>query len=290
MALSRGVCGAAARTLRSLGGGRAPRASAAAAGMGPVSPAAPVVRSLPGGLEVAQVPVLGDNYAFLIRDAESGAVALVDTPDAQPIENAVKGLGWGAVTHILNTHHHHDHTGGNLELKRAHPGAVVIGAEADRARLPGLDVGVKEGDRVEVGSAVATVIETPGHTRAHVCYHFGDSGAVFVGDTLFAMGCGRLFEGSPAQMHASLAKLAALPDDTLVFCAHEYTQTNARFSLTVEPDNAALVSRAAEVDAARARGEPTVPTNIGLEKATNPFVRAASVDAFATVRKAKDNF
>ncbi|MDE1174760.1 MAG: hydroxyacylglutathione hydrolase [Parvibaculaceae bacterium] len=254
------------------------------------------------GLEVHQFPCLDDNYGYLVHDLETGMTAAIDTPDATPILAALKEKGW-KLTHILNTHHHGDHVGGNLALK-AETGCTIIGPKVEEAVIPGIDRAVSEDDVVELGASSARVIEVPGHTRGHIAYSFSDAGVAFVGDTIFALGCGRLFEGTPAQMWDSIQKLAALPDDTLVYCAHEYTQSNARFALTVEPQNGALQARAKEVDEKRARGEWTVPTTIALEKATNPFLRPASkdlqetvglagaplVDVFAETRRLKDNF
>ena len=253
-------------------------------------------------IEIHQFQALSDNYGYLVHEPSSGATAAIDTPDAAAILRALDEKGW-TLTHILNTHHHFDHAGGNAELKEK-TGCVVIGPKGEKELIPGIDRAVGDGDIVELGAARARVIEVPGHTRGHIAYSFADDRVAFVGDTLFALGCGRLFEGTPAQMWASLGKLMALPDDTTVYCAHEYTQSNARFALTVEPHNAALRTRAREIDEKRARGEWTVPTTIGLEKATNPFLRAASkdlratigleaaadVDVFAETRHRKDNF
>ncbi|MEJ2089218.1 MAG: hydroxyacylglutathione hydrolase, partial [Gammaproteobacteria bacterium] len=202
-----------------------------------------------------------------------------------------------------NTHHHFDHAGGNEALK-AQWGCVVVGAANDASRIPGIDVKVADGDTYQFGNHAARILEVPGHTTGHIAYYFADDGVAFVGDTLFALGCGRLFEGTPQQMWTSLKKLMALPDDTIVYCAHEYTQANAAFALTVEPGNEALLARSAEIDRLRAEGIPTVPTTIGLEKATNPFLRPDSanlrttiglqdaelVDVFAETRRRKDRF
>ncbi len=251
-------------------------------------------------LEIFQFPCLSDNYGYLIHAGNE--TATIDTPDVQAIEAALGLKGW-RLTHILNTHHHPDHAGGNLALK-AKTGCQIIGPRAEAARIPGLDVAVGDGDEVMLGGRRARVFDVPGHTAGHIAYWFKDDGVAFVGDTLFALGCGRLFEGTPAQMWASLQKLLALPDDTRVYCAHEYTQSNARFALTVEPHNSALRMRAADIDAKRARGEPTVPSTIGLERATNPFLRPTSPDlqatlglagadpvaVFAETRRRKDNF
>jgi hydroxyacylglutathione hydrolase len=253
-------------------------------------------------LEIVQIPVLTDNYVYLVHESASGATGVVDPAVPEPVLATLDARGW-RLSHILNTHHHGDHVGGNLALKRA-TDATVVGPRADAARIPGLDVAVGDGETVRLGAAEATVFDVPGHTRGHIAYWFRADDALFCGDTLFALGCGRLFEGTPVQMWASLAKLRDLPDATRVYCAHEYTQSNARFALTVEPDNAALVARARAVDAARARAEPTVPSTLGEERATNPFLRpdsvairrrlglAAAEDAavFAEVRRRKDQF
>ena len=253
-------------------------------------------------LEIALVPCLKDNYAYLLRDPATGAVGVVDPSEAAPVEAALSAHGW-TLTHILNTHHHWDHTGGNPALKAA-TGAVVVGPKADRERIPLIDVAVDEGETFKLGQAEAQILFIPGHTRGHIAFWFPESKAVFCGDTLFAIGCGRTFEGTPQQMWSSLGKLKVLPADTRVYCGHEYTQANARFALTVEPENAALQSRARAVDAARAKGLPTIPSTIGEERATNPFFRAdersiaatvglAGEDAvavFAEVRRRKDNF
>jgi hydroxyacylglutathione hydrolase len=253
-------------------------------------------------LSIHQFPCLADNYGYLLHDADSGLTATVDTPDADAILAQLDSKGW-RLTHILNTHHHADHAGGNLALKRA-TGCTIVGPRADAARIPGIDVAVGEGDVVELGAQCAAVYDTPGHTRGHIVYHFAAARAAFVGDTLFAMGCGRLFEGTPVQMWSSLGKILSWPDDTRIYCAHEYTQSNARFALTVEPQNAALRARADAVAKLRAAGKPTVPTTLAEEKATNPFLRAASkdlretiglraaadVDVFAKTRALKDAF
>ena len=249
-------------------------------------------------LTVRQFPCLSDNYGFLIRDEASGKTACIDTPDAKAILDELEKAGWG-LDFIFNTHWHPDHAGGNAEIKAA-TGCTIVGP-AEVTRIAPLDREVKGGDAVELGSTGFSVIETGGHTLGHIAYFDGADRVAFVGDTLFALGCGRLFEGKPDQMWASLSRLAALPDDTRVYCAHEYTASNARFALSVD-DSPALKARAAEVFAARERGEWTVPTTIGLEKATNPFLRAPvlaakvgaqgqpDAQAFAAVRAAKDGF
>ena len=232
-------------------------------------------------LQIHQIPCLQDNYGYLIHDPATGLTATIDTPDAAVIEQALTARGWH-LDYILNTHHHADHAGGNLALKKK-TGCVVVGSRADAARIPGIDVLVGEGDTFALGDHRARVVETSGHTVGHICYLFEADLAAFVGDTLFSMGCGRLFEGTPAQMWASLQKLSALPDATRVYCAHEYTAGNGRFAVTLEPQNAALADRVREVAALRAAGLPTIPSTIGLEKATNPFLRPASPEIRATL-------
>jgi hydroxyacylglutathione hydrolase len=237
-------------------------------------------------MEIVQIPVLSDNYVYLAHDGDETAV--IDPAVAEPVLAAARERGW-TITQIINTHWHPDHTGGNLAIKAA-TGCRITGPAGEAAKIPGIDRAVVEGDTVQIGSATGRVIDVPGHTAGHNAYYFADAEVLFCGDTLFALGCGRLFEGTPAQMSTSLAKLMALPDDTLVYCAHEYTQSNARFAVTAEPANTALASRVIDIDAARAAGRPTVPSTIGLERATNPFTRAASVAEFATRRAAKDAF
>ena len=253
-------------------------------------------------LQVHQFPCLNDNYGYLVHDPQTGVTATIDTPEVAPINAALEEMHW-ELTHILNTHHHFDHAGGNEALKEQW-GCTIVGAANDAARIPGIDVEVSDGEAFEFGSATATVLEVPGHTTGHIAFYFGDSGIAFVGDTLFALGCGRLLEGTPMQMWSSLQKLMALPDETTVYCAHEYTQANAAFAVTVEPNNADLAERVRQIDELRAEGKPTVPTTIGLERATNPFVRPMSADLQATVglpggdlvevfaetRRRKDNF
>lgn len=239
-------------------------------------------------LEIVRIPVLSDNYVWLVHEARSGETMVVDPAVAEPVLAEAERRGW-RITQIWNTHWHPDHTGGNADIKAA-TGCTITGPGAEHERIPTLDVKVGGGDDVRLGDAVARVIDVPAHTAGHIAYHFAGEQAVFVGDTLFAMGCGRLFEGTAAQMFDNMAKLGALPDETAVYCAHEYTQSNGRYALVAEPDNAAIAARMAEVDAARARGEATVPTSIGLERATNPFMRASSVAELAERRAAKDGF
>lgn len=253
-------------------------------------------------IEIRQFPCLSDNYGFLVHCPGTALTACIDTPDAEAIDRALEREGW-ELSHILNTHWHPDHAGGNLALKRRW-GATVIGPYGEAEKIPGVDLRVKDGDVVELGGLSARVIEVPGHTAGHIGYWFEAEGVAFVGDTLFSLGCGRLFEGTARQMWHSLEKLLALPDETRVYCAHEYTQSNARFALTIEPGNGALKARAAEVDRLRAQGRPTVPTTMGLEKRTNPFLRPKSVEirerlkllaaddatVFGEIRRRKDRF
>ena len=239
-------------------------------------------------LDVIRIPVLTDNYVWLVRENTSGDVMVVDPAVSEPVLEKAADLGW-TITHIWNTHWHPDHTGGNAAIKAA-TGCTITGPAAEAERIPTLDMLVRGGDVVTLGTSKAQVIDVPAHTAGHIAFHFEDENIAFVGDTLFAMGCGRLFEGTAAQMFANMRKLEALPDHTVVYCAHEYTQSNGRYALTAEPGNAALIARMADVDAARSRGEPTVPTTISLERATNPFMRAATVAELAERRAAKDSF
>lgn len=239
-------------------------------------------------LEIVRIPVLSDNYVWLVHEADSGETMVVDPAVADPVLAEADTRGW-KITQIWNTHWHPDHTGGNEAIKAA-TGCTITGPEAEQARIPTLDVMVKEGDTVALGPVVADVIDVPAHTAGHIAYHLPNEQAAFVGDTLFAMGCGRLFEGTPEQMYANMRKLEALPDETKVYCAHEYTEANGRYAVTAEPDNAALAARMDQVLAMRAKGEATVPTTIGEERATNPFMRASSADELAARRAAKDAF
>jgi hydroxyacylglutathione hydrolase len=234
------------------------------------------------------VPILTDNYAWLLKDSETGATAIVDPADAKPIIAAIEAQG-GRLDMILLTHHHGDHTAGVDEV-RAHFKCKVVGAAADAHRLPKLDVAVKEGDIVSLGNAKGQVIDTPGHTRGQINFFFPEGPVLLSGDTLFSLGCGRLIEGTAGEMFDSLAKLAALPGDTLVCCGHEYTASNAKFALAVDPDNAALKVRVAEVHKQRAAGVPSVPSRLSDECAANPFLRAKDVASLADVRGKKDRF
>ncbi|MFA6123652.1 MAG: hydroxyacylglutathione hydrolase [Sphingomonas sp.] len=238
-------------------------------------------------LDIVRVPALDDNYVWLVHDAVSGETVAVDPSEAAPVLAAANARGW-KISQIWTTHWHPDHTNGNAEIKAL--GATVSGPAAEADKIPTLDYGLREGDSVKIGNHVARVIETPGHTAGHIVFHMADDALLFSGDTLFAMGCGRLFEGGPAQMFANMQRLAALPPETIVFCAHEYTQSNGRYAAAAEPDNAAITERMKDVDARRAAGEPTVPTTIALELATNPFLRASSAEQLAERRAAKDVF
>lgn len=239
-------------------------------------------------IEVVRIPALSDNYIWLAHDEASGQTIVVDPAQAEPVLAAVEARGW-TIDAIWNTHWHPDHTGGNAAIKEA-TGCTVIAPAAEAARIPTADRLVAEGDVVKLGNHAANVLEVPAHTAGHIAYYLPDDATVFVGDTLFAMGCGRLFEGTAEQMFANMQRLAALPGDTIVYCAHEYTQSNGRYALVAEPDNEALAERMAEVDSMRAQGLPTVPTTIELERATNPFMRADSVAQLAERRAAKDSF
>ena len=239
-------------------------------------------------LEIVRVPVLADNYAWLLFDPETHEAGVVDPGEAAPVLAAARERGWH-LAQIWLTHWHGDHVGGAAEIKRA-MGSQVTGPRAEADRIEGLDTLVDEGVVIRLASHTASVLRVPGHTQGHVAFHFADDGALFSGDTLFAMGCGRLFEGTPADMFANMQRYRAMPDDTQVYCGHEYTQSNARFAATVEPDNAAIAARVGEVDDLRSRGLATVPTTIALEKETNPFLRAASVEQLAERRAGKDAF
>ena len=253
-------------------------------------------------LEILTIPCLADNYAFLLRDQATGKVALVDAPESYPIQAALKEKGW-KLDMVLLTHHHYDHVDGLPELVEEYR-PQVIGAKADAHRLPKLDLALNEGDTFNLGESEGHVIDVSGHTIGHIAFHFPTANAVFTADSLMALGCGRLFEGTPEMMWASLSKLAALPADTIVYSGHEYTASNANFAVTIEPDNAALKARARDITTKRKAGIPTVPSTLSEELATNPFLRAhlqetkfavgmsdaTDVEVFAAIRKQKDNF
>jgi hydroxyacylglutathione hydrolase len=237
-------------------------------------------------MEIVAVPAFSDNYLWLVHDAASGETAVVDPGDAGPVLAEAEKRGW-TITQIWNTHWHPDHTGGNLAVKQA-TGARVSGPAGEN--IPGRDDPLKEGDEVRLGDNVGRVIEVPGHTLGHIALIFDRERVAFVGDTLFAMGCGRLFEGTPEQMYRSLGRLTSLSDDTRLYCAHEYTLSNARFAAFAAPDDLAVAERLAKVEEQRAKGEITVPTTVAQELATNPFVRASDVEGFARLRRDKDSF
>jgi hydroxyacylglutathione hydrolase len=243
-----------------------------------------------------------DNFGVLLHCPESGLTACIDAPELAPIKAAAEKRGW-KITHIFTTHHHGDHVEANLALKEAY-GCEIIGPRNEAVAIPGIDRTVADGDEFMFGTHPVRVIETPGHTAGHICYHLPEDMLLFAADTLFALGCGRLFERSAMDMWHSLQKLAALPDETIVYFGHEYTLSNARFALTIDPDNMRLKTRAEVIEAQRKRGDFTIPTTIGLEKETNPFLRAGDPDirktlgmetaandeVFAEIRKRKDNF
>ncbi len=238
-------------------------------------------------LEIVPIPVLSDNYVWLIHDSDSQETVAVDPSVADPVLEAARERGW-RITQVWNTHWHPDHTGGNDAIRKA-TGCTITGP-AEAEKVSKMDRIVAGGDRAAIGGIEAALIDIPAHTAGHVAFHLPEARAAFVGDTLFAMGCGRLFEGDAAQMHDALQRLAALPPETRIYCGHEYTLSNGRFALTVEPGNEALARRVEEVRAMRERGETTLPTTIALERATNPFMRAGSAEELARLREAKDRF
>ena len=239
-------------------------------------------------IEIVRIPVLSDNYVWMVHEPSSGETMVVDPAVSEPVLAEADARGW-TITQIWNTHWHPDHTGGNAEIKAA-TGCKITGPQAEAERIPTLDVMVSEGDHAALGAVRADVIDVPAHTAGHIAYYLPGEDVAFVGDTLFAMGCGRLFEGTAEQMFDNMQKLKALPGETAVYCAHEYTQSNGRYALVAEPQNEAIASRMAAVDAARARGEPTVPTTVALERETNPFMRAANAEELGRRRAEKDGF
>ncbi len=233
-------------------------------------------------IQVHQFPCLSDNFGCLVHDEATGATASIDAPDGEAVLKALADKGW-TLTDILVTHHHADHVQGVPALKAAFPKARVTGPKKESGRIGGLDREVEEGDAVEIGKTRARVIETPGHTAGHVVYHFADDDVLFAGDTLFSLGCGRVFEAPMGVMYQSLMKLAALSPETRIYCGHEYTVSNAKFALTIEPDNAVLVERARQAEELRAQGKFTIPTTLALELAANPFLRAEEPNVAAAV-------
>ncbi len=254
-------------------------------------------------LEIIQIPVLNDNYIYLIHEAESAETAVIDPAIAEPVIKVLAEKCW-SLSYIFNTHHHYDHVDGNLQLKQL-TGCKVIGSKTDFQRIPGLDIALSHGEQISLGSQKFEIIATPGHTLGHIVFYNAENQLLFCGDTLFSLGCGRLFEGTAEQMWTSLEKLMALPDFTKIYCAHEYTLNNGRFALTLEADSSDLQKRVAEVVKLRQQNQPTIPSYIGLEKATNPFLRPHSskirnvigakqgesnASVFAKIRQLKNQF
>ncbi|KAL2507252.1 Hydroxyacylglutathione hydrolase 1 [Forsythia ovata] len=261
------------------------------------------ISNMSSTLQIELVPCLKDNYAYLLHDMDTGTVGVVDPSEAVPVIDALNRKNWN-LTYILNTHHHFDHTGGNMELKERY-GAKVIGSGVDKERIPGIDIALNDGDKWMFASHEVLVMETPGHTRGHISFHFPGSKSIFTGDTLFSLSCGKLFEGTPQQMLSSLRKITSLPDDTNIYCGHEYTLSNSKFALSIEPGNEELQSYATHVAHLRSKGFPTIPTSLRKEKSCNPFLRTSSkvirkslnipnsaddAEALGVIRKAKDNF
>jgi len=254
-------------------------------------------------LNIHIIPALADNYIYLLHEPSSSETAVVDPAEAESVHTILQQCGW-RLDYVLNTHHHSDHVGANLQLKQM-TGCRIIGAAADRTRIPGIDIAVSDGDVLTLGDQSLQVIATPGHTLGHIVYYCRDSEVLFCGDTLFSLGCGRLFEGSAEQLYRSLQKLSSLPSTTQIYCAHEYTAANGRFALTLEPDNSALQCRMAEVARLRQQGLPTLPSTLAGELASNPFLRTDSTaireavaadeqtpaaEVFARIRRLKDEF
>lgn len=254
-------------------------------------------------LQIEIIPCLHDNYAYLLYDADTGTVGVVDPSESAPIINALKRRNQN-LTYILNTHHHTDHTGGNMELK-ARYGAKVIGSNKDKERIAGIDIFLEDGETWMFAGHQVLVMETPGHTTGHICYYFPGSCTLFTGDTLFSLSCGKLSEGTPDQMFSSLQKLSSLPDDTIVYCGHEYTESNSKFALSIEPNNKELQEYRTHVAHLRSKKLPTIPTTLRREKMCNPFLRTASTEirqklkissaasdsqALGVIRQAKDHF
>lgn len=253
-------------------------------------------------LEILQLPVLADNYIYLLHEPISGKTAVVDPAVAEPVIAALNAQGW-QLDYILNTHHHNDHVGANLQLKQL-TNCKIIAAEADQHRIPGIDIAVNHNDKIQLGKQTIRVIATPGHTSGHIVFYCAESQALFCGDTLFSLGCGRLFEGSAEQMWQSLQRIKQLPSDTRIYCAHEYTLSNSKFALSVEPNNTDLNKRISEVKALRATNSSTLPSTLAQEIATNPFLRTNSISirntlnisendeirVFTELRKLKDTF
>ncbi len=239
-------------------------------------------------VSVTAIPMLADNYSWLLKDSGTGKLGIVDPAEAAPAIAAIEAAG-GRLDVIFLTHHHGDHIDGAPELKTKY-GAKIVGNAGDAHRLPKLDIAVQEGDYVPFGAANARVIATPGHTIGHIAYYFGDGGLLFCGDTMFSLGCGKLFEGTAEDMYESLQKFAELPKETLVCAGHEYTQSNAKFALFVDPQNAALQARAAQVAQLRGEGKATLPVTLGVEMASNPFLRALDAASLKRLRTAKDHF
>ncbi|XP_008788218.2 hydroxyacylglutathione hydrolase 2, mitochondrial-like isoform X1 [Phoenix dactylifera] len=261
------------------------------------------ITNVASSLQIELVPCLQDNYAYLLHDTDTGTVGVVDPSEAIPVINALERKNQN-LTYILNTHHHYDHTGGNMELK-ARYGAKVIGSSKDRDRIPGIDIALHDGETWMFAGHQVLVMETPGHTKGHVSYYFPGCGAIFTGDTIFSLSCGKLFEGNPEEMFSSLQKIMSLPDETNIYCGHEYTLSNLKFALSIEPNNEALQEYAAHVAHLRSKKLPTVPTTLKKEKLCNPFLRTSSPEirqnlkipsaasdtqALGVIRQAKDNF